>query len=504
MNSNTETKVFNSTIKGKDGGVSTYSIQRHLPSTDMMLITTESTHSIFCQENHPLFIKRNNEIIEISASDIRLSDELWVNNEITNNPNCMVPSREPEEIIDIIISMIEYNDVGVLDRGDGILRGKTLNTFRFEPDYINYDKMWLGRFIYLIDINNLRINASYNFTSQLKLICDRIGMRSHIDLLEHPEETLAFELVIDSVEYPDTECMYTGYSEISGIDKTSLWRNNYVYDIKTNTKEYMLNCVQNHNTFHLGGAVVMKNIDIIDELMDSIDNALEPSIKSKLMQVDNDIILKDDYLMLTIDKSIYDKAGVKIEEKGNEYHIPVGHFDMIIGDLEVRSAIERPTIVHKTSEIEIAGNYINISYTRKSKVFTVNPVVEDFTKLAQSLDGLVGGKSPWSDVPSLYRKFFKLLSIVGSWDSVHLEVIISNILRSAKDPQKPARLVTPFEPKMYSIKHLPGVISWPLGLGFENFSQAIANGMVAERGPESSIEKVMFGQQLSDLEGKKK
>ena len=113
--------------------------------------------------------------------------------------------------------------------------------------------------------------------------------------------------------------------------------------------------------------------------------------------------------------------------------------------------------------------------------------------MARYLDTLVGGQYPRSDVVSIYNKFYKALAPVGGWDSVHLEVIISNILRARKDPQKPARLIEPFDPEMHSIKTLPNLISYPLGLAFENFSKGVQYGMISQRAPESQIEKVMFG-----------
>ena len=91
---------------------------------------------------------------------------------------------------------------------------------------------------------------------------------------------------------------------------------------------------------------------------------------------------------------------------------------------------------------------------------------------------------------------------MGDWDSTHLEVIISNVLRAKNNPQKPARLVEPFDPEMYSIKTLPNIISYPLGIAFENFNKGIQYGMITERAPESAIEKVISGEPLTKLRNK--
>jgi hypothetical protein len=41
-----------------------------------------------------------------------------------------------------------------------------------------------------------------------------------------------------------------------------------VYDIKTETGEYLLNFIQNHNTFHTGGGATAVKHDILQEIID--------------------------------------------------------------------------------------------------------------------------------------------------------------------------------------------------------------------------------------------
>lgn len=95
-------------------------------------------------------------------------------------------------------------------------------------------------------------------------------------------------------------------------------------------------------------------------------------------------------------------------------------------------------------------------------------------------------------------------STVSGFDSVHLEVVIGNIMRWKNDPHIAARLKEPYDPILIAEKQLPGVISWELGLAFENFGQAIGQGMVSKRGEPSPIAKVLFGEPLSDIKRKRK
>jgi len=240
----------------------------------------------------------------------------------------------------------------------------------------------------------------------------------------------------------------------------------------------------------------MEKFDFIKEFMDNLDDLMETKLRKKVEQVGNDLISKADLTTLRIDKRIYESSQeIKIIDK--KIPLQVGHFVLELDDLEVPVAIEQEMILYVPDEIEQDNNYIVLLYNKGNKILSIKPRQEDFSQLARYLDALVGGKYPWGNVQTLYKKFFKALSPVGDWDSTHLEVIISNILRSKRDPQKPARLVEPFDPEMYSIKTLPNIISYPLGIAFENFNKGIQYGMITERAPESAIEKVISGEPLT-------
>jgi hypothetical protein len=251
-------------------------------------------------------------------------------------------------------------------------------------------------------------------------------------------------------------------------------------------------------SFHLGGAVIMEKFNYIDQLMDNIDDILEPKLRKKVVQVGNELINKSELAIIRLDKRIYESSQtIKLGE--NNIPLNVGHFMLRLDDLDVPVAIEQEMKLYISGEIETDGDLITLIYGKNDKMMYVEPKQENFSQLARYLDTLVGGKYPWGNIPTLYKKFFKALSPVGDWDSTHLEVMLSNLLRAKTNPQKPARLVEPFDPEMYSIKTLPNIISYPLGIAFENFSKGIQYGLISERAPESSIEKIMFGEPLTEV-----
>ncbi len=248
-------------------------------------------------------------------------------------------------------------------------------------------------------------------------------------------------------------------------------------------------------SFHLGGAVSLKPVNLLEELMVNTDELLRPRVQKLVHQKDESLYSVKDLTMLTIDKTIFDKTPFKKEE--DKIILPVGYFELNLSGLTLRSSIEQETVVLLTDEIEEDTDKITIIYGKGSEMYRVKPVPKEYTKLAQVMDGLVGGKSPSFDPESLYLKFMRTLYAFDEpYDSVHIEVIISNILRNKKNPQKPARIVEPYEYEMFSIKTLPLIISYPLGLAFENFGKAVQYGMISDRSPSSPIEKVMFGETL--------
>jgi len=249
-------------------------------------------------------------------------------------------------------------------------------------------------------------------------------------------------------------------------------------------------------SFHLGGAVSLMPVDIIDVAMEDLDEIKRPKLEKLVKQVEDDLITKSDFTMIRLDKDLYKLTPFDRSEK--EFKLPVGYFELNFRDMKIQVAFEQETILYITDDIEEDKQFVTLIYGQDDKLFTVKPIPKDYTKLAKDLDGLVGGKGPWFDPSSLYMKFMKTLYVFDEiYDSVHVEVLISNILRNKRDPQKPARLVVPYDPKLYSIKKLPMLISWPLGLAFEDFSKAVRYGMISDRSPSSPIEKIMFGEGLT-------
>ena len=616
-----ETKVFRDKIQGKDGLVKTTVMQKHPPMNKMLFISLKSGHTIVCQADHPLWIKKNplhhkyknrtcrligdktyaswgsgrsvpfeindEKLIEIEAKDLKPYDCIWIDNTpVIESKNYIVPeingyftgvycgdgskdnsaknnrgfiiSQVDGHIKDRILKesfcfmeeniYIHKGYIGYYDRDERlhkILLGDYAWEKRLEANFINYNSDWLRDFLAgLIDTDGTVIGGendgggtccriytcSYNLVQQLKMICLKLGyklnttivppdnptgkadkqkrpnfscdIRFYKDSTPPKSEKLKDNGKLVSLKYTKEDNPIKGFDVVTKSTK-EIWKWDYpVYDIKTETKEFMLGCVQNHNSFHLGGAVVFEKFDIIKDLMTNLDDMMEEKIKEHLKQDGDNLVADSELVILKINKGTY-QGDNKIKKEGKNYILPVGYFDIIIDDLVIPTTIEQPSEIFQPSDIDEDTQYMNLMFSKGEHIFKINPKREDFTKLAQKVDSLVSGKTPWTSIESLYKKFYTTLESTGGWDSVHLEVILANILRNKTDLQVPARLKVPYDPVLVSIKKLPSIISYPLGIAFEDFSKSISYGMVSERSPESSIEKIMFGMPLVEVKKKK-
>lgn len=258
-----ETKYFDDYIKGKDCFVGATSIQKHLPTDKVLFISTDSGHALICQANHPLIIKDqyNKEIKEIFAYDLKLNDLIWIDNIdiITNNKN--------------IIPEINGHDCGIycfkenINENYNIILGNNIYNKRLNSNFINYSEEWLEDFISgCIDINKKNsifykiITQSYYLAQQIKMICLKLKYNCKIYLLDN-ENKIQFGLILTK----NDRNVIKGFDKISNIKEID-W--DYpLYDIKTETNEFMLSCVQNHNSFHTGGVIEVKKKDMLKDII---------------------------------------------------------------------------------------------------------------------------------------------------------------------------------------------------------------------------------------------
>ena len=84
---------------------------------------------------------------------------------------------------------------------------------------------------------------------------------------------------------------------------------------------------------------------------------------------------------------------------------------------------------------------------------------------------------------------------MANCDSVHLEVLCSEVLRDKTNSHLPARIVEPYDPDLMNIKKVVFSGGFIQGIAFENIGQAVRTGLIAEEEIEPSIiEKIVTGE----------
>lgn len=495
-----EEKELNIRVRGRNGDVLVARMQKHMPTDDMIFIRTSRGFTLFCQKNHPIIVNRGGESdIVIDAENARGGGSIWIDNSVVfadRTPLILSDDLIDETILFLSENLMNTGKIEIPESLKDIIRGSSSYNLRFSPKFLSFDYSTSSRLLNLLSKPGVCSSCthSYELGQQLKMIADKLGFSVLLDVYEDPGEAPQFRISITDEKYEPAP--FVGYDEIVSTTIIKKWKNP-VYDIKTETGEFMLGCVQNHNSFHTGGAVDIKRMDIMKNIMENIDDGLESLIKSNFHQDENSLISDNDSIMIEIIKDIYHDE-YKIVETPEFLKLPVGNFDMRLENLLIPMTVEQETKFYlKDVHREEDDKHIILSYTKGQPIFLIEPSVLAPEEVARRLDKYVGGKSPWTTPESLYAKFYKILSPFGDWDSVHLETILANILRWKEDPHMPARVKYPYNPATFGIKDLPGVMSYPLGIAFENFSKSITYGMISERGAESSIEKVFFGEPLT-------
>lgn len=602
-----ETAILEQSIKGKDGYTNTKTIQRHMPHSDLLFISTSGGNTLICQENHPLWIKRdnihnvyenkycnligdeiyteykggrkifnteNNKVIEKIASDIQKYDAIWIDNtDSINNEQTVKPNLRPyiagiymaegvkcgnnrrikqnricqttpgpirERIYDECKKEFIHENEKVTLTNDGIniwddtrrindiILGDYAWEKRLNKDFINYDKEWLKEFLSgLIDGDGsvftntstcCRIySTSYYLIQQITAICFKLGYQVNTCLGSYSKKygriRTYFQLDIrfyknpylSSIKFNTVEFKsitrnknrkaIKGFDKITKIKKipSTSWPYK-VYDIKTETNEFLLGGVQNHNTFHTGGAVDVIKQDLLKDIVQNDALANEQIVRKLLIQNNNVLACTDD-CTITISKSDYPISGdLSFNDEKTVLTAKAVVCKVEFADY-IFNIILDTQVEFQIYDIEIVGkDTIKLNYKKNSTILEVQMQTGETKAQIQYIERLLGGREIYKDANHLFLKLFKEYSKLRSMDSVHIEILLSQALRDKSNPSIPARLGKKWDPIMINIKQIVFKTSFVQGLAFENINEAIKTGLITEEGGEAAIlEKVLTG-----------
>jgi len=224
---------------------------------------------------------------------------------------------------------------------------------------------------------------------------------------------------------------------------------------------------------HQSEKIKYMNVDFIDIINQSTVKLEELNF---ILDVQKTEIFAKDDIVIEIDKNEYDSS--TLTEYHDKYVLP--------GLLTIRYGNEEPSYyslpfnfdinLNKPSQLITKGRFLIFKYEKGEKLISqkqyikgVNPAI--ITKLLDGTTKYV--KDP--------RILLELISEeLSGMDSVHLELVVSNMCRNIDDNKIPARLNNYKNFEIIGCKKLPFIDSWLSAMAFEDIQKSILTGLVSE------------------------
>ena len=250
--------------------------------------------------------------------------------------------------------------------------------------------------------------------------------------------------------------------------------------------------------FHTGGAV---KIHVKDVLKDIVDNQYEDINPSEIFeQRDRGLYVKKQ-CKLHIDMSYYaDNSMLNFTEDGlylksliAKVETPDGKFFDFVLDYEVNVFFNET--VDKNAEI------LTLNYSDGDLMLETTVTFDDIQNQVRYLERLIGGRELLKDPEHLFKKILNMYSPPNaSFDTVHIEVLCSQVFRNKDDVQILARLKEPYDPVMINMKKVIFSEGFLLGMSFENINESIRSGLIYEQDTESKsvLERVVTGELVEE------
>ena len=208
-------------------------------------------------------------------------------------------------------------------------------------------------------------------------------------------------------------------------------------------------------------------------------------------------------MVITIDMSNYNSTNLKYSEEDKKIWVKSllakAEYNDLIFDITLDYGLE--LFIYEIEQI--GKEYIKLSYEANSPVLEVSTEAGESAVQISYVERLIGGREILKDASHLYRKLFAVYGALSNMDSVHLEIMCSQVLRDKNNLQISARLGTKWDPILVNLKKVIFSSGFVNGLAFENINDAIKTGLITEElGDVSIIEKVMTGNLVDEGRGR--
>jgi DNA-directed RNA polymerase subunit beta' len=247
-------------------------------------------------------------------------------------------------------------------------------------------------------------------------------------------------------------------------------------------------------TFHTGGAVNIIKLDMIEEIIQN-DVLANGQMVKKLLQQNNNVLACNADCTITLLKSDYPISGDLTFNDDNttltaKAIVCKAEFEDYVFNIILDTQVELQVYDMEIIDKEV----IKLNYKKNSTILEIPMNAGETKAKIQYIERMLGGREIYKDPHHLFLKLFNEYSKLRTMDSVHIEVLLSQVLRDKTNLSIPARLGKTWNPTMINIKQIVFKTSFAQGLAFENIGEAIKTGLVNEDGGEPSVlEKVLTG-----------
>ena len=247
-------------------------------------------------------------------------------------------------------------------------------------------------------------------------------------------------------------------------------------------------------TFHTGGAVDIITKDIVGDIIQNDPMVTKGVVLKNLVQQESSLVVKND-CVVTITIGDYPNAGdLKINQEKTylsakglvcRIEFPDAMFSVILD-----YAVEIPIYQME----QIGKEFYKLHFKKNSTMLETSLEHEDMKKQVQYTQRLLSGREIFKDASHLFVKLFRVYGPLRNLDAIHLEVLISQVLRDRTHLEIPARLTKKWDPVLINMKQVVFKTSFVQGLAFENINESIRVGLITEEPEEQSVlEKVLTG-----------
>lgn len=239
-------------------------------------------------------------------------------------------------------------------------------------------------------------------------------------------------------------------------------------------------------------------VDFIDVDFTKLKNKfdLPPETLPMILKIDKTEITAKTDLIIRIDKKDYREES--FTELGNKFVLP-GILEVCIGEGQNMKffdiSLGFDVNLYKPENISVDRTITTLQYTEGEKILSKDTYIKEVN--IGMIDRLFEGGLKYINSPKILLDL--LSQELPKTDSIHLEVVISNMFRSKDDLTVPGRLVNYKNVKVYGMKKLPFISSWLSALIFEDINKAIKTGLVENKDAEfDPIEKIVMERHFGD------